>query len=950
MNKNLQSLYEATVTKLNNFEEPICYKKNVLQSGIIFREYEHIDDHLKIFKVIEAEMLEHGVELTIRNTKTLSIEKGTVLARYVTIKCALSKKVSDAKLALQREQKIQMQASQSDGKEAQESVNSRNTKTKRIADCPCEITLNYRSDTREWKVGKVCNSQHTGHPRKLIQIREISADQKMQILRLRSDGLSVYATMNHLERVSSLQLTSTQIYNISQSVLDACGEIIHDSSKSGELLQYLNGLKNVVYIAKFTIRKKDSLGSISGELCQVKIPGHNPYDKPDRFSDLCIQDLLNIGPNQLSRVMPPKDSKANSSYVYELNAITWVTREVLKVANRFPEVLMTDATAKTNSSNRPLIFVCGVDSTHRTICVSSSLTSNECKDSFRFIIENLKLLYGKQWTSRVKVFLSDGASEITETIESKIRTGIFNPDVTRRFLCHYHAVNLKGLKDLASLNGEYENSLKNVMYRLIYRGFRELETQEESKIYFRAVEDYFKQMLNQSKLSEETHEKFKRFLDAVLGNAAQLSNVYSHGVFHLGIRTTGRNEAENWGAKSAGINPKTAIAKLATFDVKRSAHRTYEQNIRFQREAITQPVNAPQAYKEISAKITSKAWELLESQIRVHLEYNIETLCKNPLEFQVTHKTNTRKQNYHEIQKYFYEIPGKDSIEISLPKFYRSRTVHVEDGYLKCSCSYFSCFGIPCRHMIAINKGVISETDIHLRWTTAYSQGAMDEFLDKVDLSMSPGAICRASSEDFPEKTSIEESDNNDIIEQDDLLAEDCNDAHDIFACPNADADDIDDLNEERECPETQECPAPPENLCGKSTTSKLNYEQRYAAHKSLASQVDRLASEFALNPEASAFFRENLEAFLSACNNFKAKAQNFSYENLEDGAVSDPLIIKSSLRTSRRSKAPGEVSNRGKRRHSQFIESSNIVEPAMIQFESTIRTKGRPRAQDNNE
>jgi hypothetical protein len=217
--------------------------------------------------------------------------------------------------------------------------------------------------------------------------------------------------MNQFWRENSKRLTSVQIYNITQKVIDECGNIIKDNSKSGELLQYLNSADNVIYIARFNIRSKDDNGAVIQQLTQVKIPKHDTaYDAPDRFSELCIQDLLKMHPNEMSRIVPPMDSKKNSSHIYELNAITWVTLDTLDIANRYPEVIMTDATCKTNSSNRPLIFVCGIDSLHKTVCISTTLTSNESKDTFAFILKNIRLIYGREWCSRVAVILSDGAS------------------------------------------------------------------------------------------------------------------------------------------------------------------------------------------------------------------------------------------------------------------------------------------------------------------------------------------------------------------------------------------------------------------------------------------------------------------------------------------------------------------------------------------------------------
>ncbi len=115
------------------------------------------------------------------------------------------------------------------------------------------------------------------------------------------------------------------------------GEIINnnnnnnkDVSKSAELLKYFNSAEDVIYIARFNVRRRDSEGTIIGHLCQIKIPGHNSaYDRPDQFSELCISDLLELDPSEVCKSFPPNDSKNNSEdVVYELYAVTWITLRV----------------------------------------------------------------------------------------------------------------------------------------------------------------------------------------------------------------------------------------------------------------------------------------------------------------------------------------------------------------------------------------------------------------------------------------------------------------------------------------------------------------------------------------------------------------------------------------------------------------------------------------------
>jgi hypothetical protein len=64
----------------------------------------------------------------------------------------------------------------------------------------------------------------------------------------------------------------------------------------------------------------------------------------------------------------------------------------------------------------------------------------------------------------------------------------------------------------------------------------------------------------------------------------------------------------------------------------------------------------------------------------------------------------------------------------------------VQGDFLICSCPFFSRYGIPCRHMLAVNRGQVVISDFHIRWTTLYVQGKMDNILNSVDFQMSPGA------------------------------------------------------------------------------------------------------------------------------------------------------------------------------------------------------------------
>jgi hypothetical protein len=149
MNLDIQQLYNSTVQKMNNFSEPIRYGNQILTPGAIFTDFNCVEDYQQIVSAIQKTMRPYGVDLEIRTIQTKKICNSTVVACYVAIRCAFSKKISD-----ETKEKHLREESES-AAEGQTSQKSRATKTKRISNCECRISLNWRSDTCQWVVGQV---------------------------------------------------------------------------------------------------------------------------------------------------------------------------------------------------------------------------------------------------------------------------------------------------------------------------------------------------------------------------------------------------------------------------------------------------------------------------------------------------------------------------------------------------------------------------------------------------------------------------------------------------------------------------------------------------------------------------------------------------------------------------------------------------------------------------
>jgi hypothetical protein len=463
----------------------------------------------------------------------------------------------------------------------------------------------------------------------------------------------------------------------------------------------------------------------------------------------------------------------------------------------------------------------------------------------------------------------------------------------------------------------------------LYHEFRYLESIEEAKIFTRAVNSFFEECNEKGDLSDESYCKFMQFIDDVHGNEVQLSNVFAEDTFHMGNRTTGRIEGENSCAKGTGVNPGTSVVRLAIIDVTRNSNRFFESELRYQREAMTKPIDSDE-YGDLASKITLKAWELLKSQIEVYTDYIVTV---NPtkgtyLQFDVISKKNRYRGNYHEMINYAYELEGNASISVLLPRFFRERKVELVEGFLKCSCSFFTCYGIPCRHMIAINKGVIGIQDIHLRWTTTYAKGLLDSKLkDMDDTVMSPGAVYRSNADDFP--LTFDPNADNDTLE----------DEHASFG--NEEVFDADDFINNENSGEAQNNSSDTIPLCNRSIKN-LTPAERYRMVNSLVEKADDLAKQFAGNPKAAEYYIEHMTNFINNCEDYMKKEQGIEYEKIPKGSVMDSLAVKNSSRKNSRTKRFDEVNVRSNRRQSTFQPSSAINE-SDVTFEPEIRQKGRP-------
>jgi hypothetical protein len=371
--------------------------------------------------------------------------------------------------------------------------------------------------------------------------------------------------------------------------------------------------------------------------------------------------------------------------------------------------------------------------------------------------------------------------------------------------------------------------------------------------------------------------------------------------------------------------------KVAIIDVTRNLNRAFENDLRLQREALVQPIDT-KGYSDIASQVTLSAWKLFSSQVEVHSEYEVRRVADNPLQFQVISKKSVAKKGNIELQLFKFETLGSEPIPIELPKFHRIRRITVHEGFLICSCPFFSWYGIPCRHMLAVNKGRVQIADFYIRWTTEYARGMLDDVLREETITMSPGAISQASREDFPSSSCSSSA-----IQETERSHDEPPEIPDASDQPSSEEDDQqsseEDASSERDSFE----------VIGRKKP-RLDEHERFLESERLISELQEVRRHYIRNPAAHEFFVDNLQNLLDVYRCRMMKEQNISYQNVERGSIIDPLTVKSTSRSSARTKRADErYSSKGNRRKSTFNICSNPIQGIEVDTEPVLRGKGRP-------
>ena len=184
--------------------------------------------------------------------------------------------------------------------------------------------------------------------------------------------------------------------------------------------------------------------------------------------------------------------------------------------------------------------------------------------------------------------------------------------------------------------------------------------------------------------------------------------------------TTGRNESEHSALKgTTPVNDSTPISKTAHLDSRRQEYRLAMTKRTANYQSVRVPVAEVEAFTEGQGGprgfITPAAVELLNRELA------------NASMLQVRFDTQTQTYLIESSSDVIDSEPWNSVIRK------RTRSIRVIDCsgrlHLRCSCPFTMEYGLPCRHILAVNELLWDLEDVDPRWLKAMATGDLDHIL-----------------------------------------------------------------------------------------------------------------------------------------------------------------------------------------------------------------------------
>jgi hypothetical protein len=376
----------------------------------------------------------------------------------------------------------------------------------------CKACIRFQFNGVCWKVNKVVTT-HDGHclvmPKGSTKLTEADKSELKDLII--SDRSSISTAISNFMRIKDIALTSQDVRNVINGWENRClsglelqiGGTIGVSAQGqfAALIHNLSFDPNLVVFIHYKV--KDSSNCVISSFNQIYFNIGN-----ERKNVFLKGNSINF--NVFKLIFQEQECTVHENEgLEEMDisqgnfmpmTVSWCSLDQLQRNSRYCEVVMLDATGGTNSQKRPVVMIVSMDGEMKNTCLLTTITVDETSSSFMRILQAFRMIYGRDVCNRIKTFFSDGDEQITGSIDSNISRGSFSSD-TKRFLCTWHAVNLKLQKETCHFKEE-DLLFRKAFKKHVHHALHYCENYEEFSHVIRCTQE----LVESSTLSADKKE------------------------------------------------------------------------------------------------------------------------------------------------------------------------------------------------------------------------------------------------------------------------------------------------------------------------------------------------------------------------------------------------------------------------------------------------------------
>jgi hypothetical protein len=364
-------------------------------------------------------------------------------------------------------------------------------------------------------------------------------------------------------------------------------------------------------------------------------------------------------------------------------SIFYMSQHQIEFMKMWPEVLIIDATYKTNRFNHQLVLITIVDDENRSQCIASALIEREDGEFYSWIFACLRRAVGQETMDRVACVVTDGERAFPIALERQL------PGV-KHVLCAWHIkenVKKQIKRDYSDAKeAETVQSLFNVL----------IERVDSEDAFLVAWDTLLNTVSDKPRLQQY-------FIDQHLPLVRKWAKCYTGQYFNLGITTTSRNEGMNHIMK-AKLDRGTSLLQLFQF-IDQAIHNQHMKRMELIIKATTRRSNTRSSISSIGKKlhdvVSNYAATIIEAAITECSEYVAERLPGDAL-------PDPLAPCKYRVSRMLFETA------------FRVCTVP-ENDLPTCSCNRPAQYGLPCVHTLTVHSKVLNIVpfqlyQVHNRW------------------------------------------------------------------------------------------------------------------------------------------------------------------------------------------------------------------------------------------